>query len=444
MKSNQFENTDKLYEKIKNIGFFERLFGWKTIVSLSMDSYSEFKSIDKDMTSLNDKYSKLDNDLKELRNDLKHAEESNKKLDKENDKLNIELKRINSELQTKESEYGKIHKSDEKNKEKITELQTEIKLLKDKKDQLIEENKEFEKKITGYEKLKEQKEKEYDDKVISLNSLRAQLEEDRVRVQKERETEIEQRLEKMKETWRDHETQVESKIKQISSKYNIEYLDKEKVPFKGKPDNTLKICDEYIIFDAKCPASDDLNNFSTYIKTQTESAKKYIKEQDVKKDIFLVIPSNTFSVINQFYYNLADYNVYIIGLDSLEPIILSLKKIEEYEFAEQLPPEARENICRIIGKFAHATKRRIQIDNYFAQEFIEIYAKCGTLPQDILDKTVEFEKSDKINPPQEKRAKLIPISDLSKETKKIKQKAEAEDINVDADLKKIEDIELYK
>ena len=57
---------------------------------------------------------------------------------------------------------------------------------------------------------------------------------------------------------------------------------------------------------------------------------------------------------------------------------------------------------------------------------------------------IEFEKSDKLNPPQEKRAKLILDADLKKDTKKIKQKAEAEEINVDADLTKIENIPLYK
>ena len=46
------------------------------------------------------------------------------------------------------------------------------------------------------------------------------------------------------------------------------------------------------------------------------------------KDLFLVIPSNTLSVVNQYTYNIGDYNVYIITKDSLEPIILSLKKLK--------------------------------------------------------------------------------------------------------------------
>ena len=69
-------------------------------------------------------------------------------------------------------------------------------------------------------------------------------------------------------------------------------------PFHGNPDNTIEICDEYIIFDAKCPSGDDLTNFPKYIKTQTEIVKKYASQEKVKKDIFLVSSANTIHVIH--------------------------------------------------------------------------------------------------------------------------------------------------
>ena len=73
----------------------------------------------------------------------------------------------------------------------------------------------------------------------------------------------------------------------------------------------------------------------------------------MRREIFLVVPTNTHDVVEQFEYKLSDYTVYVISIDALEPIILSLRKIEDYEFAEQLSPEERENICRVIGKFVH-------------------------------------------------------------------------------------------
>jgi hypothetical protein len=221
----------------------------------------------------------------------------------------------------------------------------------------------------------------------------------------------------------------------ICEKHTIEYLDK--VPFKGSPDNTIKLCDEFIIFDAKSPSSDDLQNFPMYIKSQTESVKKYIKEESVRKDIFLVIPSNTVDVIESFSYNMADYRVYIVTLDVLEPPILNLKRIEEYEFVNQLSPEERENICRIIGKFAHMTKRRIQIDQFFTWEFLEILTKCqADLPKEIIDKVIEFERSEKLNPPQERRAKQILTKDLESDNEKTQKEAAAKGIAFPSTLQK--------
>ena len=126
---------------------------------------------------------------------------------------------------------------------------------------------------------------------------------------------------------------------------------------------------------------------------------------------------------------MADYNVYIVTLDSLEPIILCLKRIEDYEFLEQLSPEEKENICRIVGKFAHTAKRRIQIDQFFAREFFEILTKCDTdIPRDMLGRVLEFEKSEKLNPPIEKRVKQISTDDLLADSQKVEREANAKGI----------------
>ena len=142
----------------------------------------------------------------------------------------------------------------------------------------------------------------------------------------------------------------------------------------------------------------------------------------MRKDIFLVIPSNTVDVIDSFSYNMADYNVYVVTIDVLEPLILALRKIEDYEFVEQLTPEDRENICRIISKFAHITKRKMQVDIFFTKELIDILKKCeANLPEEIMKKVVEYEKSEKINPPRESRAKHILIQELEAGSESIQE-----------------------
>ncbi len=145
-----------------------------------------------------------------------------------------------------------------------------------------------------------------------------------------------------------------------------------------------------------------------------------------------MVPANTLEILGTFVYPLADYQVFVITIDALEPILLSLRKIEEYDFADQMNPEDRENICRVLGKFAHLSKRRIQIDTYFINQFMELAYKAESeLPPDILEKVVEFEKAEKLNPPQEKRAKAINLKELEKNTQKLRDDASTKGILIE-------------
>ena len=266
--------------------------------------------------------------------------------------------------------------------------------------------------------------------IESTNTLQKNLQLEIARVNDERVEKEKEIQEKMKRNWGDHEKDVQRQIQLICNNHIIKYIGQEDFPHsRNKPDNCIEIMDQLIIFDAKSPANDDLSNFPKYIKDQTENLKKYAKHDNVKKDLFLVIPSNTLAVINQYSYNIGDYNVYVITKDSLEPIIISLKKIEEYEFAEKLSPEERDNICRIIGKFAHTTKRRIQIDQFFANEFLDTLSKTGSLlPREILESVIQFENAEKLNPPMEKRKKQILTKDLKIQSDKIKKEIELREI----------------
>lgn len=374
------DNLRHFFERIKSINLFQRIFSWRPVKILSYDAYDEFKNINQQLEGLKSELTDKKNRITELEIRISEIKNSNQKLEN-----------------------------------RILILEKEINELNNIKSVL-------EKKNAKYEQSEETRAADYQKNITEINSVKKGLEEDRQKLHNDRVREKEEEFEQMKQTWKNHQDNVESAIKNICRNYLIDYVDN--VPFKGNPDNALRIADEFLIFDAKSPAGDDLNNFPKYLKIQTESVKKYIKHDNVKKDIFLVVPSNTLEVVEQFTYNLGDYNVYIVTIDSLEPIILSLKKIEDYEFAEQLTPEERENICRIIGKFAHTAKRKILIDYFFSYQFLEILTKYKTnLPQDILKLVDEFEKAEKLNPPQEKRAKQILTEDLIKESERLYHEA---------------------
>lgn len=386
------EKLSLFFSRIKELTFWQRLFSWRSLRNLSYDAFEEFKSLQKGMAQKSNDY-----DILERRC--------------------IQAETKNQGLQETIVQHEKV----------AGKKEYDIRLLNDKAEDLNRKNLKLENDKAKYESAEEQRTENYNHKISELNQLKETLEKEIKRLSDERVQEQKESFEKMKRQWSEHEITVQQTLKMICQNHLIKYLDE--VPFRGNPDNAIEICDEYIIFDAKCPANDDITNFPKYIKAQTESVKKYASQDRVKKDIFLVIPSNTIHSIKQLAYNMGAYHVYIITKDSIEPIILALKKIEDYEFVNQLSPEERDNICRVIGRFAHTTKRKIQIDQFFASEFLDLLVKCkNDLPEDILKQVIEFENAEKLNPPVERKSKQILTSDLQEKH---------EFINAEAGIRKV-------
>jgi hypothetical protein len=383
------DNLRLFFERIKSLGFWRRIFGWKKVRALSYDAYEEFNKLVQSINDLGLEIGKRESRITDLENNLKI--------------YSSRISDLSSSLQ---------------------KLETKISILESEQSRLNRDKTELSSRVARFEQSEQTKTEEYQKNVANLNAVRASLEGERSRLHEERLKEKEEQFERMKQTWQTHEENVKSVIRNICKTHLIEYV--ESAPFRGNPDNTIMIAGEYVIFDAKSPAGNDLENFPKYLKTQTEGVRKYTKQENVKTDIFLVVPSNTIDVISQFSYNMGDYYVYIITVDSLEPIILSLQKIENYEFAEQLTPDERENICRILGKFSHIAKRKIQIDYFFSYQFLEILSKANIdLPADILKSVQDFEKAEKLNPPQEKRAKQISMDELVNESEKLANEVKA-------------------
>ena len=484
---NNIDNLKKLIDILKTIGFWQRLFNWKRIRQQLVDAATDLQKLVTNSDNLREQNTKLTSDNSELTTELRVANESVTRQQGDIARLNStiqensgKLTQFAIDLSARETKIGnhetrineltsdnrvlvesnanlsgenkRLSGENATNTESITnltkrksELDVELAGIKVKLEGIEAELKTVKQQNTQLLADEENRKEKYENETATLTSIREQIQNERNKEVNDRNNLELERIKSLKETWGKHQENAKNVIKSICSKHTIEYIDK--VPFKGEPDNTLKICDEFVIFDAKSPATDDLTNFPNYLKDQAERAKKYAKQENVKGDIFFVVPTNTLEKLTNFVFNLGDYTVFIISVDSLEQIILSLKKIEEYEFTEQLNPDERDNICRVLGKFAHLTKRRIQIDSFFAKKFIELaYKSESDLPKEIFEKVVEFEKSEKLNPPIEKRAKAISIKELEKDMTKINNEAFSRGIVID-DTKisnVLNELELYK
>lgn len=467
--SYNIDNLKRLFDQIRSISFFGRIFGWKKVKDQLVDAATDLQGLLSGMDHRAADLMKSESNNYQLRADLKAADEHNLRTENEllrlNERIRIADERItafvaenSSKTATINSFSKQVHelqstimllreRSDflsqqsKKNGEEIasqiqtitalntrkSELEIENSALKSKLQELLNERETLQTLNTKLLKDEEFRRNEHSNAVAALAEIRTEIIADRNQeVQDRNDCELE-KLRAQKETWSRHQGAAKQIIKSICQKHIIQYVDK--VPFKGDPDNTLLICDEFIVFDAKSPGGDDLSNFPSYLKDQAEKAKKYAKQENVKTDVFFVVPTNVLERLEVFSYKHDSHNVFIISVDALEPVILSLKKLENYEFAEQLSPEERENICRVLGQFAHLSKRRIQIDGYFARQFIELAYRCESdLPDEILKSAIEFEKSGKLNPPMEKRVKSIPVKDVENDLKQMRQAAIAKGI----------------
>ena len=394
--------VELFFEKVKTIGFWNRLFGWSEMRTLSYEAIEELIRMTKDLEELRSNVAKLEKNEASMLEKISGLEE------------NVSNAKLNDAR--RESEWNT-------DKESLARIQQDRAALT--------------KKLAEFQALEEQKTKTYQKNVEKLNHAYDQLKSEKERLNDARVEEQRLELENMKTTWQQHEKDIEQEIKRLCAKHTITYLDS--VPFRGKPDNPVEICEEVIVFDAKSPRGEELGNFPTYIKNQAEQASKYVKHKSVKKEIYLVIPSNTVRVIDKFHYQLGSYDVFVITKDALEPVLLSLKKIEEYEFADKLSPEDRSALCRIIGKFAHTTKRRVQIDQFMANHMLELLRLAESeLPEEFVGLMKDFEKAEKLNPSTERRNKEIDISKLSDEHNKINAQAEIRELIVPKSLDDIE------
>jgi len=386
------DNLKRLLENVRSVGFWERLFGWRRIKDQLIDANGDLERLLANYGNEKGRADLASQNVLGLTKDLAISRDEGIK---------------------KQSGIDTLLSKTGVDAIKILSLTTELSSV-----------------TTSLKNEQESRKRQHDEQMATLRQYQDRIQADRDQEVKERHTTEVKRLENLKDTWIHHQDYVKQTVKTLCSRHTIDYV--EKVAFKGDPDNTVSIGGEFIVFDAKSPRGEDLSNFPTYIREQAEKAKKYANVGNVKKWIFFVVPLNTLQVVKTFVYHLADYQVFIVTVDALEPILLSLKKIEEYDMAEQLSPEDRENICRILGKFAHLSKRRVQVDAYFISQFMELAYKCESdLPHDVLEKAIEFERAEKLNPPQEKRAKAIPMVDLEKTLTKIQNDAANKGISLD-------------
>tara|TARA_Y100001968_G_C19437890_1_gene760855 strand:+ start:1770 stop:2993 length:1224 start_codon:yes stop_codon:yes gene_type:complete len=387
-----FSELKNKIEKIIGASIWSRLFHWKSIVLIMVEIKIWFENNFSKYDELQNKHVSIAQEISDLKIDYKAQQ-----------KINEDLK-------------------------------TQIQILKNEKEILAPlkiKNIELTNALNDMKQEKNAKDAERDAVITKYEQFENNAREREEKKQLEAEQKLAEEQMQLKRKWQDHEEHVNQYIKLICQEESITFI--EEWHHEKKPDNVIKICNEYIVFDAKSPRNEDMGNFPTYIKTQVTALSKYAKHKDVKKHLFLVVPENTISELKVLTYNDSNYCVHVISPQSIRITMWSLKQIELYEFADKLSPEDRENLARAFAGSMNYIKRIIQINSDMSDEGIQLTEQMIKLIakdslKGIKEKALEFEKGDVINPSKQNRGKIIDLEKEQQRHKEIKFKAETRTI----------------
>lgn len=340
-------------------------------------------------------------------------------------RIDTERKEALSRIQPLESEVADL-RADKKHSDSVLNEEKrrnneEVVNLKARINSLETKRSENEAQLVRYEENEKSRRDECDKKLNQLDDQIQHYKDKKKKLHEEQEEKIEASFLAQQELWKKHEELVELKVRELCQKHQAEYVDKDRFPHRGKPDNLIKICDELVVFDSKAPGKNNSDNFFNHIKKQAESAEKYAKYDGVRKEIYFVIPTGMMNSLNQSYFQFPKYNVTVINIDALDPIIRELKKIENYAFTEEFDPEDRDKIVSIIGRLSKNLKRHVEINNDLTKKDLHLISEIDLLPENFLAETKKIEKVTKVNPTSD-RGKDIDVNALIKNHKEIQSK----------------------
>lgn len=321
---------------------------------------------------------------------------NNEKLAAEKDELIRQCAELKTTLDRKTEEVGDLkaqiqtersEKNEQQGKGKVMyaeslEMKSQIKRMHEECDAL-------KKQIAKHEAQERQREKEFDQKLSRLEAAKVSLEEERQRVIREDEERLRKEAEERDRLWAEHELSVIAQLTDLCKQPQFAFtsFSNTNLPegFDGslKPDFMIDFLGQYVIFDAKVSKAKSLQD---YITDQVKRTVGKVKKNDqICKTIFLVVPSSALQELKSHHHVVDGYSLFIIGPESLAPILSSLKRISLYEFAEQMDPQERENIVQLIAELDFHINLRNAADILLTKMGTEILDKAQKLDPALAD-----------------------------------------------------------
>lgn len=267
------------------------------------------------------------------------------------------------------------------------QLWAQNQILKKDVETVQKENERLQKVISKHEAEDDRRNKEQQDAVNKLHTSEESWKQERARIQREDEEQRQKQMEEWDRMWKEHENNVKSHIIDLCKKpeLNFRTYDNDNLPegFHGKlkPDCMVAFLEQCVIFDAKVSSS---KNLQIYVNEQVKSTAQKVKGNEmIYSSIFLVVPSEALKQIKRTYFYEEGYSFFVIPPEAISPILTCFKKIENYEFAEQMDPQERENIVDLIAQFDFHISSRNAVDFALMQHGLETLARTKKMNADL-------------------------------------------------------------
>lgn len=326
-------------------------------------------------------------------------------------------------LKQQEQKIGSLSTELEGEKKKRNELAGKGKSAFVQITKLDEENNHLKKELAKFEAGKSKDKADLERQIEQLDTAKKNFEDERKRIIQEDEQKREEEIAERDRIWAEHEEKVKLALNEICKRteYGFETFDNNNLPegFDGKlkPDFMVEFLGQYMIFDAKTTKSDNLQN---YITTNVKATATKIKGNNkIYNTVFFVVPTEAIGLLKTLSYYEQGYAFFVISPESLAAIIASFKKIKDYEFAEKMDPEERENIVRVMAELDSHIRARNAADLLLAQHGINILNETEKLPSDIKEE-IDVKKS-KIGITGIKQSDMKPLMTEERQQKQIEE-----------------------
>jgi len=279
------------------------------------------------------------------------------------------------------------------------------------------ENDNLKKEITTYENTIDGEKKKLADAQNKYHNMITSQEKRQEKKEKEEKDKHDQEEADRKVSWQTHESEVSAFIQSECMKYDIQYIGPQDFPDRKKPDNSIIIDERHIIFDAKSPG--DKEDSAAFIRGLNQKAKdqeKYTKMPNVKKDIYLVVPSNLYPDIPKTHYPLGKFDAWIITMEQISVILSHYKKTMDYEKFEGLSPDDKDALIREMGNLEFNLRYKIMVDSVFGKKFLEaIKSSKDNLPEEINDEIEKVVTDSKDNVSRKDSGKPLSLDSIERE-----------------------------